>query len=401
MDTENNLYEILLNALITGDVKKIVQAASEYLNCPVMLVDAKYNCLALSPDQKIGDPLWDDIHQFGAPTIEFVNKLNDEKMMSMGSSQKEPYMIDWGFLYDYPRIVVNILVNQNCIGYLTIITKTINEEIKEQARLISDTISLDLQRKSVESAYIPDYQTMFLVELFSGKITGRQQLKHWEKNLIRPYSGDFCILSACPKDSNRGIQYIEHMQMRINKYDAALNPIVSNNIIHFLISGLKNEKDLIRHITNIQKRLAGFNLIFGSSYRFEHLEDNSIYIKQADYALSICKCREKEHLNYIDCILANISNILKNNIPYESITHPAIEKIKDYDNKYRTDYLHTLQVYLKTMCNGAETVKELNIHRNTLPHRLEMLEEIGEIKLHDFDTCMHLLFIFQSYLKEE
>lgn len=48
-----------------------------------------------------------------------------------------------------------------------------------------------------------------------------------------------------------------------------------------------------------------------------------------------------------------VNNTIKNNIPFESIIHPAVNKIEFYDDSNRTDYLHTLKIYLKNMCNGT------------------------------------------------
>lgn len=394
MEKSKDLYEILLKTLINGDVAQIIETVSEYFNCPTMLVDAKYKCLAHYPEKDIGDPLWDSIHKRGEPAIEFIKKFSDENMMEIGSLSKEPFIVNWGFLEHYPRIITKIIVQQKCLGYLACITEKNNEDIINKLKLIGETLSLHMQLKNAKSENISDYQTMFLINLLSGKIKSKQQLMQWKENIHQPYNSKFCILSACPKHQ-KDDQYTHYLQMQINKFEPSLHPIMINNNILFLLSGLKNDKDLYRHIDYLQKKLDSFELFFGSSYLFNNLEDSSIFVQQADFSLSICKEKKRKHVNYLDCALHNFSNILKKNIPLESIVHPAIERIRNYDKKYHTEYLDTLIVYLKNMCGRAETIMELNIHRNTLPHRIEMIEKLGDINLNNPDTLVHLYFNYK------
>lgn len=78
--------------------------------------------------------------------------------------------------------------------------------------------------------------------------------------------------------------------------------------------------------------------------------------------------------------------------PPVTMMHPAITALADYDGKNSTDYLKTLTFYLRNRCNVADTAKELNMHRNTLLHRIKRIGEIAEISFDDWRVRRALLY---------
>jgi len=67
-------------------------------------------------------------------------------------------------------------------------------------------------------------------------------------------------------------------------------------------------------------------------------------------------------------------------VPHESVLKPFINDylgaLIDYDEKHGTQLVHTLRVYLDSNLSKQETATKLYIHRQTLYHRLEKIEEI-------------------------
>jgi DNA-binding PucR family transcriptional regulator len=58
-------------------------------------------------------------------------------------------------------------------------------------------------------------------------------------------------------------------------------------------------------------------------------------------------------------------------------------KIDRYDQEKKTQYLHTLEIYLDHLASANHAAKALYIHRNTLYQRLSKIADLWEIDLHD------------------
>lgn len=68
--------------------------------------------------------------------------------------------------------------------------------------------------------------------------------------------------------------------------------------------------------------------------------------------------------------------------------------LKDYDRKNGTDLYRTLRTYLMAERNATLTSQRLQIHRSTLPHRLNRIQELTGIDLDNFRNRMYLMMSF-------
>lgn len=77
------------------------------------------------------------------------------------------------------------------------------------------------------------------------------------------------------------------------------------------------------------------------------------------------------------------------------LVHPAVQKLRSYDEKNNTQLLETLKVYIECERNYAETARRMHIHRNTLLYRIQRINEISET---DFDDYFERLRLQLSFL---
>lgn len=391
---KGTLSEILLQALIDGGVEKIMQVVSEYLKYPIMLVDVGYNLISHYPNEKINDPLWDAIHEFGTTPPNFINKLHIENMMILGVNEREPYYIDWGFLEDYPRILVNLFLNNRYYGYFTIVCNENTQEMLSDAKLISSVLAIALQKQNVDIPASEDYQSMFLKYLFNEKMMTKEQLRNWEKYLPIPLKGPFYVGCSSYSSKSDAVFTLNYIRTVMTKIYPGILFITKNKHFVFLFTNIKTEEHVLSLISMIQRAFADCGLRFGISNEFFELEKAVIYLNQANYALSIAREKKVLYIRYKDCILNQVASVVYASLPRESYIHEAIVRIAKYDEENHTEYLETLQVYVESLFSAKNTVEILHIHRNTLPHRLEMIEKIGGINLKDTETCTVLLFNF-------
>lgn len=85
---------------------------------------------------------------------------------------------------------------------------------------------------------------------------------------------------------------------------------------------------------------------------------------------------------------------IKNTPNNKIYIHPALEKLKQHDLKYNTDYVTTLKEFILSFKDLSHTADKLNIHRNSLKYRLQKIAGISNIDFSDQLLCAQLLCNF-------
>lgn len=96
--------------------------------------------------------------------------------------------------------------------------------------------------------------------------------------------------------------------------------------------------------------------------------------------------------HYCEFIVQQSMRLIVDAEPVETLIHPWIRKLLAYDRANNTDYLETLKVYLNNLASITGASKELHIHRNTLQHRMNRINEILGTKFEDWQTRRILLY---------
>ncbi|WP_235848997.1 MULTISPECIES: PucR family transcriptional regulator [Bacillaceae] len=74
----------------------------------------------------------------------------------------------------------------------------------------------------------------------------------------------------------------------------------------------------------------------------------------------------------------------------EEIVTDTIQPLIDYDKKRKTDLIYTFMIYNKYKGNVSQTARALNLHRQSLLHRLRNIESLTQLSLVDSDDLFLL-----------
>ncbi|MDO4274174.1 MAG: helix-turn-helix domain-containing protein [Eubacteriales bacterium] len=143
----------------------------------------------------------------------------------------------------------------------------------------------------------------------------------------------------------------------------------------------------------LSRTLKAMNACGGASYIFQDLSNLKNYYEQAGIALSYSAKSSGTIAFCQDFIMDYVHETLKKNITLD-ILHPALQRLKQYDKKYHTDYYNTLYHFLLEERNQIRTAKLLHIHRNTLVHRILKIYEILDIDFENPDIRSHILLSY-------
>jgi PucR family transcriptional regulator, purine catabolism regulatory protein len=82
---------------------------------------------------------------------------------------------------------------------------------------------------------------------------------------------------------------------------------------------------------------------------------------------------------------------LNGNPELEAFQRDQLGPLETYDRTGRSEFIQTLEAFLRAGGNHMQAARDLNVHRNTLIYRLERIRELlGGIDLEDADTRLNL-----------
>lgn len=131
----------------------------------------------------------------------------------------------------------------------------------------------------------------------------------------------------------------------------------------------------------------------GVSQPFSDLNQLSTAHKQSGIALQYGEQTAGSIHEVRDHMIFWLTEALKDRIN-PLTTHPALLQLREHDQKNHTDYYRTLFIYLKNERNSQMTAAQLNIHRNTLFHRLERIKELFCLDLNLPEERFYLMLSF-------
>ncbi|WP_155592451.1 PucR family transcriptional regulator [Lysinibacillus cavernae] len=92
--------------------------------------------------------------------------------------------------------------------------------------------------------------------------------------------------------------------------------------------------------------------------------------------LYICRKVQTSSFFYDDLHLYHLIYKLQMQVNLQEVIYDYLQPVIEYDNKYNSKLLETLQVYLQTNGSKQQTANQLFIVRQTLYHRLKKLESL-------------------------
>jgi hypothetical protein len=99
--------------------------------------------------------------------------------------------------------------------------------------------------------------------------------------------------------------------------------------------------------------------------------------------------------NSRDYAFNHILSLVSQNSDVRELLHPALYKLEQYDTMHKSSLGKTLFCFLENESNVTVTAEKLFLHRNSLRHRLERIEEITGV---DLEKSAERAYIYFSYL---
>ncbi|WP_407272579.1 PucR family transcriptional regulator [Radiobacillus sp. PE A8.2] len=126
-----------------------------------------------------------------------------------------------------------------------------------------------------------------------------------------------------------------------------------------------------------------------------HKDGHFAFYKSFEEAESALDIGMKQHgpgerTSFSDTKINRLLMALSHDEEIAEIVKDTIQPVLDYDNKRQTDLLYTFLVYNKYKGNVSQAARALNLHRQSLLHRLRNIESLTQLSLVDSDDLFLL-----------
>lgn len=400
---DNNIlheaYRKLFIGLQEGGFYTVAKAAYELLERPIIIVNAELRKLAQYPECSMGDPIWDNYLSEQEMTPQMTWQLLEDYIIKESESSEEPVWINRSLVAKIPRLVSNIRIEGIIEGYVGVLfpDKEYKDIHVKLTQLVCRTVAIELQKdrhnRSSRNAII----AAFISDLFQGRVKTQKELIRWTQSLNIALTPHFCVVVTAGDREKTTLHYVKNI---VDETEPAMHAAVIEDRLYILVTKLSEhitpEDFLKTRVKQIDNLLNMYRLESGVSDIFKDLSLLGKYKYQAEQALSVGRrCRPNQNIFiYNDIVLENIMYCVREHIDPLNYLHPAIERLRLYDQKNGTEYLLTLRTYIISMCRHSLTIDKLHIHRNTLLYRLQKIEELTGASLNDERFCALLLCNF-------
>ncbi|MCI9151907.1 MAG: PucR family transcriptional regulator [Lachnospiraceae bacterium] len=370
-------------------LQELFDTTSSLLPEPIFLMDVSQRFLAHMPLFARGevDPVWDDMVAFGSPDIDFLVTVN--QAFPERFAKRELYVLEAG-LFPHRCYNQNFFFQDKWVGTAVQIERT-----PGTSRGCLDTFSLFcgfLQRWF--DIHIQEEQSVLLDYLLLSVITDPDtsqeelvrllQLQGWRETdslvflkLDTPFQ-PFSLNQHLCRSLNLQFDFLYAIQAELSLCVLAnLQRCPLAELLDRLGPWLRSNR-----CYGIQGRLFTMRDSLYDQYQYAVL--TSQYCGQEPGRLY---CGDEFALPYM------LKRLQGNLLP--QIIHPALARLKAYDQEHHAEFYPTLKAYLQNERSLVRTADALGLHRNSLLYRVRRLEELVEADLTDPMVRLHILLSYE------
>ncbi|HWQ77838.1 MAG TPA: helix-turn-helix domain-containing protein [Anaerovoracaceae bacterium] len=197
------------------------------------------------------------------------------------------------------------------------------------------------------------------------------------------FSSGYAIAVMCGLDVNGASEELEAAERALQMFLPHSFHLISNGNIMAFLYGLGS--DMLPRpndglITQLERFSSKYHLYCGISSRFDDLSQRRGYKLQALQALKLG--RDRNPSGYVFTADSMYAAVLISGaivrIGKQILELSDIRKLAEYDEKIHTDYLHTLEQYLKYGNRLSPAADSMFIDRSTMKYRLQKVKSIIE-----------------------
>jgi purine catabolism regulator len=422
------IHKQFADMMMRGDgLSGIVDTLASILSCPVLLLDAKYEQLAMTDELRLpahvsvpgqaaqalsGDTLPDSAVSLCIPSI--ASSYRQAECYPIFTYRHEGYLL--AFASNYPLQGPELLALEQA-AHVIGLELTKRHAVKERSRRYKNDFFSDL----IEGFVGTEQEAMYRGAKYGLRPDRRAMLVVAREDADAEESGGAAGHKKSTGPSSRGDAVAERVSAERDRHyhilkrefarlDAEFVMFAKNDMFGLLLfegRGDWNEKALVQRLERMaediwQGEKLSYSLGIGSP--FAAALDLGLSYKEAVRALQggIAMNRRRFVSVYRSLDFGRLLRML----PHEELErfyNEAFKELLGKGDQEQTDILRTLRAYYENHCNLIDTAKSLFVHRNTVVYRLDKAEKLLGRKLKDAQSAFgyRIAFAMEDVLKSE
>lgn len=396
LHSENDYVDMLKMILHGKSLSAILDIAREKTQNPFVALDISGKILAYSTPFDVSDPLWIQSVANGYCSYEFMKHIEKIRNKRSTPRNSEPFVS----VCEENRMVYlcsKIMVRNNLRGYVFMLVN--RTQIDKKSRELISQISRAAGDMDTHSQDNYDLRTGLYHEIMSDMLAGihpnhaRVRIKVSELE----FPERMCVLIVRPS-YYRGESFIKPVLQDelIKIFDNP--PLLIYHGSAVLISAMDESHQIgLQALQALREFAQKEHLQIGISNEFTQPSRFAYFYAQAETALHFSPMANSDgpFFCYKDCAFFDLLHSLPNDLRLRRFCHPALEILREYDQKSGSALYQTLKIYTQTGFNQRRAAEIMFLHRNTMNYRLHRIEEITGIDLKNIDNLFLLLYSYK------
>ncbi len=396
-----DIYKTLHKDMDQVGYRPLIRSATAIFDAPVLLTDERYQIIAIYPEEKIGDIVYDTLLEEGQLPDEIIASFHEAYLRDAGK-RYEPFYENEGLVKNCPRIFAEVYDESKIFGHVAIFLK--NKSLEswhlDAASILTDVLRIKMNLS--QQNYVSHGNTLH--PLLDSEASSQSKMRAITQ--ISPAKEENFLLLVAPLDQAKSQHAFAALAINycLHRFPDAIPTVYNDDLVVLFISKdcHRNLKEQAECFSNYLKE---HYILSGAVYPVKDL-----YNLTNDYFLgrltAIYRYRDEINNYNLNTNLYYYHNLapypiflyLSQQEGMRYSLHPAIREIQDYDKKNNTEYYKTLAAYCKCLFSTNETARYLHIHRNTLNYRIGKIEELFRLNLQDKRTLLHLIFSLEIFI---
>lgn len=382
-------------------IQQLLDIGHELLGNPILLVDLSLCFIAQSGGDNItNEPLWEWTLSKGYVTEEYVQSVMTPDLSLSGNEQfytcGSMSNTFWNNKFvKHRQLVGRVAHDEVPMGYLKLLefNKPITPLDEKTLDMLCNFIAITMKDPNITNNISNNLIDSFLIALLNQKIYDQDAIEE-RKHLfgLKLYENLF-VVTVQPEKRSDINDHLYYMRRILQSFFNRQTILIHNSQIVVLFDTINKEMNE-NTMSLFEDLLKKNSCIAGISQSFIHLQELSEYHKQSIGALHMGEIlhESKRIFKYKDYIISHMILHFHNETNIKNLVHPAVNTLKDLDEKKGTDFLKTLLTYINNNQNITLASKALHIHYNTVKYRINRIEQLTNIDFTDsemlFNICL-------------
>lgn len=372
--------------------QRVLDIAHEMFRCPMFFGNKNLHIYAIT-QQYTKDEVyeeWDDVKALKTMPFSFLERWKTISFPMGYRDDVDPQVFPvWpGMKFEY-QIRSNCYFDGKIWGHFYIYyrKKNISPTVLQLSKHVADIYSQMLKEKQDLSA---EKYAMFswLVDILDGNEVPRGTIQSFYWQMKWSEADNLTVYKVSPSST-------DYDQMLLCWLCDSLSAMAADAAVfpyrHAIVVIVREHNNSPRIALDHIIRLISVNdCRCGVSFTFQGLQHIASYFRQAGHAIGYAPDMGKKIHYFKDCILSGLSCEIKTHLKWQDWVPPSLFKLIETDAAQGTEYYVTLYHLLVNKWHLGNAAKALYIHRNTLLYRLEKIENLMDVDIHDESVWAYL-----------